>query len=67
MTTETRTSSAVVSDEEIFSAHEGGKLGIGLTSPIKSQRDLSIAYTPGVARVSCAIADDPEWDCRTNR
>lgn len=45
--------------EEIFAAHEGGKLRVELTSPIDSKRDLSIAYTPGVAQVSSAIHEDP--------
>jgi malate dehydrogenase (oxaloacetate-decarboxylating) len=48
----------VIDDEEIFKAHEGGKLSIGLNSPLDTQRALSIAYTPGVARVSRAIAAD---------
>jgi malate dehydrogenase (oxaloacetate-decarboxylating) len=48
----------VVTDEEIFAAHEGGKLAVGLTAPLDSQRALSIAYTPGVAQVSRAIAAD---------
>jgi malate dehydrogenase (oxaloacetate-decarboxylating) len=49
---------ASVSDEEIFQAHEGGKLAIGVTRPISDPRALSIAYTPGVAKVSRAIAED---------
>ncbi len=48
-----------VTDEEIFAAHEGGKLITASRIPLDSQRDLSIAYTPGVARVSEAIHDDP--------
>ena len=51
---------AVLSDEEIFAAHQGGKLSISSTVPLASKRDLSIAYTPGVAQVSRAIAADPE-------
>jgi malate dehydrogenase (oxaloacetate-decarboxylating) len=47
-----------LSDEEIFAAHEGGKLGVGVTAPLSDPRALSIAYTPGVARVSRAIAED---------
>ncbi|MEV0678190.1 NADP-dependent malic enzyme [Actinosynnema sp. NPDC050436] len=47
-----------LTDEEIFRAHEGGKLGIGATASLADPRALSIAYTPGVARVSRAIADD---------
>ncbi|MCE6999286.1 NADP-dependent malic enzyme [Saccharothrix sp. S26] len=48
-----------LSDEEIFRAHEGGKLAVGMTASLADPRALSIAYTPGVARVSRAIADDP--------
>jgi malate dehydrogenase (oxaloacetate-decarboxylating) len=45
--------------EEIFAAHEGGKLATGLEAPLADARDLAIAYTPGVAQVSRAIAADP--------
>ena len=45
--------------EEIFAAHEGGKLSTGLSAPLRDPRDLAIAYTPGVAEVSRAIAADP--------
>ncbi|MHA7649414.1 NAD(P)-dependent malic enzyme [Mycobacterium sp. ML4] len=48
----------VITDEEIFEAHVGGKLSVDLTAPLDSQRSLSIAYTPGVAQVSRAIATD---------
>ena len=48
----------VIDDEEIFKAHEGGKLTVELKSPLDTQRALSIAYTPGVAQVSRAIASD---------
>ncbi|BBG04382.1 MULTISPECIES: NAD(P)-dependent malic enzyme [Pseudonocardia] len=44
--------------DEVFGAHEGGKLATGLTTPLADARDLSIAYTPGVADVCRAIADD---------
>ncbi|MGP3706999.1 NAD(P)-dependent malic enzyme [Gordonia paraffinivorans] len=47
-----------ITDEEIFLAHSGGKLSVELRAPIDSQRDLSIAYTPGVAQVSRAIDTD---------
>ncbi len=61
MTTETGNSARIdLTSEEIFSAHEGGKLQIGLTAPLETKRDLSIAYTPGVAQVSRAINTDPE-------
>ncbi|EJZ08193.1 NAD(P)-dependent malic enzyme [Mycolicibacterium vaccae] len=48
----------VIEDSEIFEAHEGGKLSVELKSPLDTQRALSIAYTPGVAQVSRAIAAD---------
>ena len=48
-----------ITDEEVFNAHLGGKLSVEATLPLASKRDLSIAYTPGVAKVSQAIADDP--------
>ena len=53
-----RTPQVVVSDAEIFAAHEGGKLSVALNEPLDTQRALSIAYTPGVAQVSRAIAAD---------
>jgi len=43
-----------------FVLHEGGKIGIGLTVPLRDRDDLSLAYTPGVARVCTAIAREPE-------
>ncbi|XPP27177.1 MAG: NAD(P)-dependent malic enzyme [Leucobacter sp.] len=49
-----------ITDEEIFTAHVGGKLSVELTDPLEDRRDLSIAYTPGVAQVSRAIAENPE-------
>ena len=48
----------IIEDEEIFEAHVGGKLSVELRSPLDTQRALSIAYTPGVAQVSRAIAAD---------
>jgi len=52
------TTQLVIEDEEIFSAHIGGKLSVELKAPLDTQRALSIAYTPGVAQVSRAIAGD---------
>ena len=49
-----------LSEEEIFTAHEGGKLSVSSTVPLLNKRDLSIAYTPGVAEVSRAIHANPE-------
>ncbi len=48
----------MLEDDEIFEAHIGGKLSVQLRSPLDTQRALSIAYTPGVAQVSRAIAAD---------
>ena len=53
-----------ITDTEIFEAHVGGKLSVGLTAPLRTQRALSIAYTPGVAQVSRAIAADPAQAAR---
>ena len=53
-----KTPQVVVGDEEIFEAHVGGKLSVELKAPLDTQRALSIAYTPGVAQVSRAIAAD---------
>ncbi|MDN5751319.1 MAG: NADP-dependent malic enzyme [Pseudonocardia sp.] len=50
---------AVPPRDEIFAAHLGGKLSTGLSTPLSDERDLAIAYTPGVAEVSRAIAADP--------
>ena len=48
----------MIGNDEIFEAHEGGKLSTELKAPLDTQRALSIAYTPGVAQVSRAIAAD---------
>lgn len=47
----------VLHDDEIFAAHVGGKLSVALSATLDTQR-LSVAYTPGVAQVSRAIAAD---------
>ncbi|GAB1821927.1 NAD(P)-dependent malic enzyme [Herbidospora sp. RD11066] len=43
-----------------FALHRGGKLEVRATIPVRNADDLSLAYTPGVARVCSAIADAPE-------
>ena len=45
-------------DSPVFRAHEGGKLGVRATQPLRDERDLALLYTPGVAEVSLAIAAD---------
>jgi len=50
-------------DEEALSFHRyptPGKIGITATKPMGTQRDLSLAYSPGVAVPVLAIAKDPE-------
>jgi malate dehydrogenase (oxaloacetate-decarboxylating) len=46
------------SSDRVFLAHMGGKLGMRTSVPVTSRDDLSMAYTPGVARVCMAIHDD---------
>ncbi|WP_346619831.1 NADP-dependent malic enzyme [Blastococcus montanus] len=46
-------------DDPAFAVHEGGKLSVASTRPIESIADLALTYTPGVARVSSAIAAEP--------
>jgi len=43
-----------------FLMHLGGKIEVVSKMPLKTRADLSMAYTPGVARVCEAIRDDPE-------
>jgi malate dehydrogenase (oxaloacetate-decarboxylating) len=47
-----------VSDRTFF-MHEGGKIEINSKLPLKTRGNLSMAYTPGVGRVSMAIHEDP--------
>jgi malate dehydrogenase (oxaloacetate-decarboxylating) len=46
--------------DRTFLMHIGGKIEIALKAPLKTRDDLSMAYTPGVARVCEAIHRDPE-------
>src|SRR3954447_4935973 len=46
--------------DRTFLLHKGGKIEITPKVAIKTRDDLSMAYTPGVARVSQAIHEDPE-------
>jgi malate dehydrogenase (oxaloacetate-decarboxylating) len=46
--------------DRTFQLHEGGKIAQLNKHPLKSRDDLSMAYTPGVARVCRAISEDPE-------
>ncbi len=46
--------------DRTFLMHLGGKLSIESKVPLRNRDDLSMAYTPGVARVCLAIAEHPE-------
>jgi len=61
-------------DAEALAFHAGdkpGKLEIRATKPMETQRDLSLAYSPGVAVPVLAIADNPDlayvYTTRANR
>jgi malate dehydrogenase (oxaloacetate-decarboxylating) len=43
-----------------FALHRGGKMAIQATVPVRDRDELSLAYTPGVAKVCSAIAENPE-------
>src|SRR5579863_3710706 len=45
-------------EDRTFALHERGKLTIDTKRPLRDRDDLAMAYTPGVARVCMAIADD---------
>ena len=46
--------------DRTFMMHKGGKIRITSKVPLVTRDDLSMAYTPGVARVCMAIHNDPE-------
>ncbi len=46
--------------DRTFLLHIGGKIEVSSKVPLKTRDDLSMAYTPGVGRVSMAIAQTPE-------
>ena len=48
------------SSDRTFLMHIGGKIEVVSKMPLKTRADLSMAYTPGVARVCEAIHADPE-------
>jgi len=47
-------------NDPAFQLHVGGKLETRSTVPLRNREDLSLAYTPGVARVCSAIAARPD-------
>ena len=46
--------------DRTFLFHLGGKIEVKSKTPVRTRDDLSMAYTPGVARVCRAIAEEPE-------
>ena len=46
--------------DPVFALHQGGKLEVRSRSPLVGAEDLALAYTPGVAKISLAIAEHPE-------
>jgi malate dehydrogenase (oxaloacetate-decarboxylating) len=44
--------------DRTFEVHRRGKIHTGLNLPVKTRDDLSMAYTPGVARVCSAISEN---------
>ncbi|HEY3873381.1 MAG TPA: NAD-dependent malic enzyme [Actinocrinis sp.] len=46
--------------DRVFLLHLGGKIEMQSKVPLRNRDDLSMAYTPGVARVCMAIAENPE-------
>jgi len=47
-------------EDRTFALHRRGKLSIEARSPLRDRDDLAMAYTPGVARVCSAIAEQSE-------
>jgi len=48
-----------LTDKEILKYHDGGKIGTNITKSCETQKDLSMAYTPGVALPCKQIEADP--------
>jgi len=48
-----------ITKEAILTYHQGGKIGVYVTKPCDTARDLSMAYTPGVADPCLEIEKDP--------
>src|SRR5690606_29683455 len=46
--------------DRTFELHRGGKIRVASRSPLRTRDQLSMAYTPGVARVCTAVHERPE-------
>ncbi|WP_035107297.1 NAD-dependent malic enzyme [Desulfovirgula thermocuniculi] len=45
--------------DRVYLRHLGGKIEVGLKAPLKNWEDLSLVYTPGVARIAKDVAQNP--------
>ncbi|OIJ24507.1 NAD(P)-dependent malic enzyme [Nocardioides luteus] len=59
-TLSTETAATAYDGDPVFELHRGGKMAIAATASVSDKASLSMAYTPGVARVCTAIAEQPE-------
>ena len=50
----------ISTSDRVMDLHFGGKLAIRTKVPVNTREDLALVYTPGVARVCTAIADNPQ-------
>jgi len=62
--TQSHPSAAATPHDPVFALHAGGKMEIRSTVALHGPDELSMAYTPGVARVCEAIAEDPSLAAR---
>jgi malate dehydrogenase (oxaloacetate-decarboxylating) len=51
---------SALDDDPVFAMHRGGKIDVNPSVDVPDRAALAMAYTPGVARVCSAIADEPE-------
>lgn len=49
-----------ITPEEVLAYHQGGKISVQPSKPLATQRDLSLAYTPGVALPVLEIEKNPD-------
>jgi malate dehydrogenase (oxaloacetate-decarboxylating) len=51
---------SALDDDPVFAMHRGGKISVQSTVEVEDRAALAMAYTPGVAKVCSAIAEQPE-------
>jgi malate dehydrogenase (oxaloacetate-decarboxylating) len=51
---------SALDDDPVFAMHRGGKIDVNPSVDVPDRAALAMAYTPGVARVCTAIAEEPE-------